>query len=800
MGTLLQDLTHAARVLRRSPGFTIIAILTLGLGIGANTAVFSVLNAVVLKPLPFSQPERLAWVWGKFPLSEQACVSPPDYRDYRERNRSFEQLGAISVVVNASTLAGGSAPEHVNTSVVSSDLFAALGIRTELGRSFTRADEQVSQPQVVMLGHAIWQQRFGGDRSVVGRTLALGGESVTVIGVLSQDLPLLSSAQVWIPLPMLNQGLGNRQGHFLRLIGKMKPGVSLHTAQADLDSIARFNARLYPATNTDWTVRLESLSDVKVGPVRSALWILLGAVALVLLIACSNVANLVLARGVARNKEAAIRAALGARRGRLVRQWVTESVMLTSGGGVAAMALALWGVEALRSFGPADLPRLNEVRVDGIVLAFGMGLSMLTGVGFGLMPAIRRKDDDLQPALKEGSRGSGGSGTQRMGGLLVIAEVAMSVILLVSAGLLIKSFWRLVHVNPGFSAQQLITAQIQVSGKSYDDDRKRTGFFHRLLESAAALPGVDSVGAISELPLSGQLNDQFFQVQGRTYSPNQKDDANIRTVAGDYFRAMRIPLLRGRFLSARDAANASKTVVVNEQFTTRYFPGADAIGQRLRIGDDKEAREIVGVVGGVRHNSLQESPWPEMYLPNDQGPAYSLNLVIRASRDPANLASALRGAVNVVDPEQSISTVRTMEELVSSSVAQPRFASLLLGSFALLALVLASIGLYGVISYAVSRRTREIGIRMAVGATPSDILRLVVSQGFRLTAVGLGIGLTGAFFLTRLLATWLFEVTPYDAVTFAVLPMLLAGVAILACWIPAVRAARVDPLISLREE
>ena len=790
-------------MLRRSPGFTLIAVLTLGLGIGANTGIFSVLDAVLLKPLPFAHADRLIWGWGNFPLSDKAAISSPDFLEYRDRNRSFDELAASQVVDGMSNLAGGIQPEQVTTALVSANFFDVLNIRPLFGRGFTRADEKVAYPQAVILGHAFWQQRFGGDRSIVGKRLALGGDTVTVAGVLSSDIPLLSAAQVWIPMPLLNPGMTNRRGHFLRLIGRLRPGVTIQKAQADMDSVARDLSQRYPLTNADWNVRLEPLRDVKVGPVRSTLWILLGAVGVVLLIACSNVANLLLARGAVRQREVAIRIALGAKRGRLIRQFLTESLLLALAGGLLAVLLSSWGVDALRTFGPADLPRLNEVQLDGAVLAFAALISVLTGVAFGLAPALRSTRGDLQPALKDGTRGSSaGARSQRLGGLLIVSEVALSLVLLVSAGLLIKSFWRLVHVNPGFRMDHLVTTQVQLPAKTYGDQKHRIFFFEELAERVAALPGVESARMISELPLTNQPNDQMFQVQGRGYLPNQKDDANYRRVAGGYFRAMSIPLMRGRAFSTQDTANARHVVVVNEPFVRHYFPQGDPLGQRLVIGDgaDAEVLEVVGVVGGVRHDSLQSPPRPEMYVPFSQDPSSSMNIVVRTAGDPAYLASALRGVVTALDADEATSAIRAMDDLIATSLAQPRFSALLLGLFAMIALLLAAVGLYGVISYAASQRTREIGVRMALGAEPRDILRLVVGQGLRMTALGLAIGLAGAFAVTRFLSGLLFDVTPLDAASFAGLPLLLAAIAMAACWIPARRAARVDPLISLRDE
>jgi putative ABC transport system permease protein len=607
--------------------------------------------------------------------------------------------------------------------------------------------------------------------------------------VLGTDIPLITTAQIFVPAPMLNPGMKVANARFLRLIGRIKEGATLAQAQVDLGSIARRLAEADPVSHTDWTVRLESLADVKVASVRSALWILLGAVGLVLLIACSNVANLLLARGAARQREVAIRVALGAGRMRIIRQLLTESVLLAMLGGAVAIALASWAVEGLKRFGPADLPRLAEVHLDGTVLAFAALVSVVTGLIFGAAPAFRSSGGDL-PALKEGSRGS--SRMNAVGGALVVSEMALSLVLLIAAGLLLKSFWLLIHVNPGFQTAHVVTTQIQLPADGQH-------FVDQLIERTSALGGVEAAGAITELPLSGQMNDRSFRVEGRSYPPNQDDDANYRRVAGNYFRGMNIPLLQGRDFAAFDTANAKPVVMVNEPFARRFFPGQDALGQHLVIGG--QAREITGIVGGVRHFSLQHQPPPEMYVPFAQAPTQQfLNLVVRASGDPAQLSSAIREQVTAIDPTEAAGEFHTMDEVRAASVAQTRFSTFLLGLFAIIALMLSAIGLYGVISYAVSQRTREIGIRMALGAKPQDILRLTLGQGIRMTALGLAIGLCAAFFVTRLLQSLLFGVTPHDTSSFVGVPVALTSVALLASWLPARRAARVDPLVSLREE
>ncbi len=796
-----QNLTYAFRTLRRSSGFTATAVLTLALGLGANTAIFSVLNAVLLRPLPFGQPERLVWGWGKTAGVDIAGISPVGFRDYRAQNRTFDQFAAMEVFVSNTPLTGSDKPEQVKVGIVSSNFFDALGLTPLAGRGFVAADEEQNLPQVAILGRGFWQQHFGGSPSVIGKTVILDGSPVVIVGVLP-DASMLLNAEVWMPTPIQNPGMSLRASHFMRPVARLKAGTTMEAAQADLDGIAKRLGEQYPDSDKGWSIRLESLSDVLVGRVKNALLILWCAVGLVLLIACANVANLLLVRASGREKEVAIRAALGASRGVLIRGALTESLLLALAGGAVAVLFALWGVEALRVWGPADLPRLNEIRVDGAVLGFALLLSLITGLIFGIAPAIHAASGDLQTPLKAGARAN--RKAHHRGAVLVVAEIALSLVLLVSAGLAVKSLWRLVHVDPGFQPRHTVTTAIGFAETTKDKPGQRSAFLTQLFARIEAMPGIESAGAVSELPLMGEENDGTFRVEGKRYAaaagPGSFDVAIDHRVAGDYFEAMGIPLLKGRYLSSSDRADTEPVVVISEPFAQRYFPGMDPIGKHLLSYEESNvSREIVGVVGGVKFNALGAPAFSEMYFPFYQHAAGSMNIVVRTRNQAADIGPAIRAAVAGIDPDQPISAIRTMDDVVSGAAAQPRFYSLLLGLFAAVAIALSAVGLYGVVSYAVSQHTREIGIRLALGATSADIARLVAGQGLRLTALGLLAGLAGAWFASRLLSSYLFSVMPHDTDTFLFLPPALAGVALAACWIPVRRAMRVDPSVSLRE-
>lgn len=803
MNTLIQDLRYALRQLRKSPGFALVAVLTLALGIGANTAIFSVIESVLLRPLPFQEADRLVWLNGKIvPMTDEAAVSPPDFRDYRADNRSFQRIAAMGYVASPSNLSGDR-PEQVLSSTASADFFDCLGMHLLLGRDFRLSDEQVAQPQVAILGYGLWKRDFGGDREVVGRTIRMDGLALTVVGVLSSDMPLLSQAQVWVPTPMLNRFMNFRMGHSLKAIARLKAGVTLEQSQADLDAIALELQQHYPDTNKNWWMRQRPLEEVLIGPVRPALLLLWGAVGLLLLIAAGNVANLLLARSIARQKEFALRAALGAGRRRLLRQALTESVLLSVAGGGLGVIAAWFGIRALHVFAPGGVPRLNESGIDSSVLAFTLAISFFTGVIFGLAPALRFSGTGVKQGLSQSARTSAPASHKRLTSGLVIGEIAVSLTLLVSAGLVLRSFWRLTHVSPGFATEHVVTARLSLPTSTYGgygDPSARARFWRQLEARIVALPGMEGVGATSELPLSGLHNDDPFHIPGRSYGPSEFDDAQFRQVTPGYLSVMSIPLIAGRWLNEHDDEHSPAIVVVNQAFVKQFFPKEDVLGKRLQLTDEDTPREIVGVVGDIRHISLSEPDWAEMYVPYEQFAAPAMDLVVRATIDPMSLANALRAEVSAVDKDITLSSLTSMDDVLDASVARPRFTSQLLGTFAGLALVLAAIGLYGLMAYSINERRKEIGIRMALGATRADVLKLVLRHGSMLTFAGLAIGVAIAMFATQLLSTMLFDISAKDPQTFLVVAFVFVVVALGACYVPARRAARVDPVVALRYE
>ncbi|MGA8443346.1 MAG: ABC transporter permease, partial [Candidatus Sulfotelmatobacter sp.] len=632
---LAQDLRYALRQLRKSPGFVTVAIVTLMLGIGVNAAIFNVIEAVVLRPLPFADADRLVWLNGKMPQTDDAGVSPADFLDYRDANRSFEQMAGISQVVMAGPAnLSGDKPEQVTTNLVSSGFFQTLGVPLLLGRDFRRSDEQVNTSQVVILGNGIWKRDFGSDRNIIGHKIRLDGQSLTVVGVLPNDIPLMSQAQIWLPTPRLHFLMHLRGGHFLKVIGRLKPGIALPQAQADLDAIAHQLAEKYPDMDQGWSLRQRSLREVLIGPVRPVLLVIWAAAGLLLLIACTNLANLFLTRSVGRQREFALRLALGATRSRITRQALVETMMLVLAGGVLGVLAASWGVSMLRVFGPSDLPRLQEVHVNLQVVVFSFVISLLTGTMFGLIPPMQLARSGFS-GLKESARNSGPIAHRRIRSALVVGEIAVSLMLLVGAGLLLRSFWLLIHVNPGFQTQHVLTAQLSLNGPSYNDPAHRVRFWQELEERVANSPGVQAVGATSELPLTGQHSDGPFKIPGHSYGPSEFDDAYYRQVTPGYLAAMRIPLLAGRWLSQHDTASSPGTLLVNQAFAKRFFPRQDVLGKHLELmGDSQPDREIVGVVGNISHRALSDPQQPEMYVAYAQYAPPTMNLVIRATANP----------------------------------------------------------------------------------------------------------------------------------------------------------------------
>ena len=798
---LVQDIRFGLRMLRKNPGFTAVAVLTLALGIGANTALFSVVNAVLLRPLPFPNSSRLVWSWGNCSLCDQAAVSPADFIDYRALNHSFEYYGAMAGADSLFNLAGGDKPIQIKGLMVTADFFNALGIQPRFGRVFGLSEEKTSDPQVVILSHHLWRERFALDPQVVGKSITLDDKARTVIGVLANDVSVLSQADLWFPAPFQNEGMQSRRSHFLRPVGLLRRGVTISQAQAELDTIAARLGREYPDTNSGWSLRLEPLQSVLVGNARLSLLVLLAAVGLVLLIACANVASLLLSRNTIRMREIVLRSALGAGRSRLVRQLLTESLLLAIAGGAAGIFFADAGVALLKRLGPQSLPRLDEVDVSGVVLAFTFVTAIFTGILFGLGPALKASCRDLMQSLREGGAAGDSRSKHRAHNALVIVEIALSVVVLIASGLLLNSLWRLMRVHLGFDPANVLTTEVSLVSPKYDDERRRESFFHELEDRIDSVPGIGSAGFVSELPLSGEADDTFFTIaEHPPANPTDRDDADIRLISGDYFGAMRIPVLAGRSFERQDSWESRKVVIVNEPFVKKFFPMENPIGKHLKIFEGKPEfvpREIVGIVGGNKHFALQESLRPAMFTP---GSFMRMNVIVRSAGDPAMLTTSVRQAVRAIDPDEATSTFRTMEDVVSSSAAGDRFNTVLLGAFGGIALVLTAAGVFGVLSYLVAQRTREIGLRMALGAQRTDVLRVIVRHGVRLALLGVGIGALAAVVVTRWMTSVLFDVKPTDPLTFVVVAVLLGTVALLASYVPARRAMRVDPMVALRYE
>ena len=815
LADLWQDLRFGARMLLKQPSFTLIAALTLALGIGANTAIFSVVYAVLLRPLPYHEPERLVMIWTKQEKLgvEQTLVSEHEVLDFREQAKLFEGFG----VLNGSSfiLTGAGEPEQLTGAPVSTNFLSLLGVKVIAGRDFAPDEEKPGAARVAILSHGFWQRRFGGEQSIIGSTINLSGWPTTVVGVLPPNFALMLPSEtqeptkidVWIPYTD-DYAKQPRHHHTLTVIARMKPGVSLQQAQEEMNAIA---ARLYPLhyTKTGFAVKVASLHGDIVKKMRPALLALLVAVGFVLLIACANVANLLLARAAGRVSEIAVRAALGAGRVRLVRQLLTESVMLALFGGALGALLAVWGAKALLALSPADLPRLDEVGVNVPVLAFTCAITMLTGILFGLFPALRASQTNLTQALKDGSRSlAGGASSQRLRSAIVVAEIALSLALLIGAGLLLRSFLGLTKVDPGFEARNILTIQLRPPRPKYPNGVAVGNFYQQLMEKIQALPGAETAAAISDLPLGGQAASLTLTFEGVAANAERDNLASFevdeRIITPDYFKVMKTPLLAGRFFTPQDARGQPRVAIIDERLQRRLWPNANPIGRRLTYGRFPERPgmwiEIVGVVRRIRHHRLDADVREMVYFPHAQSSRIGMTLVIRSTSDPLAMVGAARGAVQSVDSDQPIYGIRMMDELVAGALAPARFMLLLLMIFAGAAAALAVVGIYGVMSHSVTQRTHEIGVRMALGAGASDVLRLVIRQGIKLALLGVASGLVVALLLTRLMRELLFGVSAIDLGTFAAVPALLAGVALLACLIPARRATKVDPMVALRCE
>jgi putative ABC transport system permease protein len=800
MDSIIKDIRYGLRSLLKRPGFTAIALIALALGIGANTAIFSLVNAVILQPLPYPDPDRLVWVYGNLRNGgNRGSVAPLDFLDYRSNNKMFEQFAASRSAILPMNLTGSGEPERVSPSAVTGNYFDTFRVRPALGRGFSLENEKTGQDHVTVLSYAFWQTRFGGDPNIINKTIILDGKAYEVLGVMPAEVVLPQPAQLWVPLNFdSDPEMKMRQARFLRPVGRLKEGVTFAQAQADTDIIAAQLEQQYPNSNAGWSLRLIPLREILVGESRTMLFILFGAVGFVLLIACANVANLLLVRAAARQKEIAMRTALGASRLRIIRQMITESLLLAIFGGALGALLAVAGVKLLVSLSEDSIPRTANVKIDATVLVFTLVISLATGLLFGLAPAFRTMKENLVDALKDGIRG-GSEATlkNRTRSLLVVFESAIAVMLLIGAGLLIRSLVALQNVDPGFDANNVLTMRIDVPRQKYDTPEKTSNFFQQLETRVAGLPGVEAVGLITELPLSGQSNDMPYTVEGRPVVAANESFADFRRVNQNYFSAMRIPLKRGRNFTEQEVRQSAKVVIVSQEFVDTAFPDEEALGKRLIAGMG-EPYEIIGIVGDIRHQSLQAQPAAVMYMPT-QEPARR-NLVIRTQGDPLSLVSGVRKEVNALDPDQPIAAIRPMTELVATSVAGARYRTILLGLFALLAMILAATGIYGVMSYSVAQRTQEIGVRMALGARPFDVLKLVVRQGMILALIGIVVGFAGALALTRVMSSLLFGVTERDPITFGVVAALLIVVAFIACFVPARRATKVDPLVALRYE
>jgi putative ABC transport system permease protein len=809
MRTLWQDLRYGARMLAKNPGFTLIAVFTLALGIGANTAIFSVVNAVLLRPLPYRDAERIVAIQELNEEGKRVQVTAANFLDWRAQQTTFAQLAAI--FARPANLALGEQAERINLAVVSANFFEVFGARAERGRLFMATDEQAGHAPVIVISHGLWQSRFGGAADLVGRDVTLDGKSYTVVGIAPAGFQYPNQTEAWLPplrlAPELNERMDVTQVRglgYLSAVAKLKPGVSLTQAAAEMETITARLRQQYPDTNNRRFNRVVSLRKHLVGETDAMLWLLFGAVSFVLLIACANVANLLLARAATRQKELAIRTALGATRGRVMRQLLTESTLLALTGGGLGWLLAVWGVELMAKLLPRDFPRLGEIGLDGRVLGFTLAASVLTGILFGLAPALQSTQTGVHETLKESGRGAAGSWRQqRLRHLLIVFEVALSLVLLIGAGLLLRSFRQLQAVNAGFTPQQALTARLSPAGAGYRADAAYINYYRQVIERISVIPGVEAVGAINTLPLS-KGPTAGYRIEGSPLlTPDKWPGANYRSVSSDYFRALNIPLVQGRAFTEGDNAEAPLVMIVNQALARRDFPGVDPVGKRINLGNtDRNGQpvwfEIVGVAANVRSQELSEEAEPEFYLSLLQDPFAEMSLVIRATVEPASLSAAVRQAAAAVDKTQPVSKVETIERIVSEAVSQPRFNLFLLGLFGGLALLLSAAGIYGVTAYSVAQRTPELGIRLALGANRRDVLKLILGQGLRLISAGIVLGLATALALTRLMKTLLFGVSATDPATFAAVALLLALVALAACWFPARRATKVDPMIALR--